>query len=197
MGDIRYFAARPGAVHTLRLLLVLAVLAVAAAPAQARVYGVIPADASGPNDAFLTNEILYATGVNNALEGASELCVVAAGSGDRGTARRTRPGGGRTRSSFQGTFPPQPIEGALLPGDMADPRRQRGSEDTDVASAQFTILPCAPGSECPTTIADAVLAQWKEAAAAARTGTGWACLNTSMFRSGGAGHGRQRTAELR
>ena len=171
-------------VTALRLLLALAVLAVAAAPAQARVYSVIPADAVGPNDAFLTNEILYAMGTNNALEGASDLCVVAAGSSDQGDCEEDATWGRPNAIVVQGTFPPQPIEGAPLPPGTWQILADNGDEDTDVVSAQFTVLPCAPGDECPTTIADAVMAQWKQAAAAARTGTGFACLNPRCSASG-------------
>ena len=159
-------------VTALRLLLALAVMAIAATPAQARVYSVIPADASGPNDAFLTNEILYAMGTSNALEGAAELCVVQAGSIDQGDCAEDAAWGSPNANVFQGTFPPQPIEGAPLPTGTWQILADNGDEDTDVVSAQFTVLACAPGDDCTTTISDAVMAHWKQAAVAARAGTG-------------------------
>src|SRR5688572_12243964 len=103
------------AVCAFGVLLALAVAAIAAGPAHARVTAVIPANADGPADSFLANEILYATGVNNALEGAAQLCVVPAGHSGEGTCPEDGIWGRPNAIASHGTFPPQPIVAPELP----------------------------------------------------------------------------------
>ena len=171
------------------LLLTLVVAAAVAGPAQARVTGVIPADADGPEDSFLANEILYATGVNNALEGAAQLCVVPAGHSGEGTCAEDGIWGRPNAIVFHGTFPPQPIVAPYLPPGTWRILADNGDGDSDppdVVSDQFTVSPCAPADDCSTVIADAVMAEWKQTAGEAGTGMAVACLASSVYNGGGS-----------
>src|SRR5687767_9614148 len=90
------------------------VACLAAAPAQATVTNVEAADQDGPNDSFYTNEILYAIGVNNALGGGAELCVVDAGVTE-GDCAEVAAWGSPNAIATHGTFPPQPIQARCCP----------------------------------------------------------------------------------
>ena len=167
------------------LLVVAAVAAVlVAAPAQATVTAVEAADQDGPDDSFFTNEILYAVGVNNALGGGAELCVVDAGVTD-GDCAEVAAWGSPNAIATHGTFPPQPIEAPLLPEGTYRILADNG-DDGDVVSSQFTVIPCSPGDDCSTELAQAQMQEWKDAAAAVRTGMGAFCLASSVH-SGAAG----------
>lgn len=171
---------------TVRILIVAALAVGAAAPpAGATITGVIPANQDGPNDSFFTNEILYATGVNNALSGAAQLCVVPAGT-TSGTCPEDGIWGRPNVISHHGTFPPTPIVAPHLPegtwrilGDNGD-----DGGPADVVSDQFTVLPCPAEDACSTAIADAQMQQWKDAAAQSRTGMAVACLATTVYNGG-------------
>jgi hypothetical protein len=167
-------------------LLVAAVVAcLAAAPAQATVTAVEAADQDGPNDSFYTNEILYAVGVNNALGGGAELCVVDAGVTD-GDCAEVAKWGSPNAIATHGTFPPQPIEAPLLPEGTYRILADNG-DDGDVVSSQFTVIPCSPGDDCSTELAQEQMQEWKNAAAAVRTGMGAMCLGSTVFSGGAAG----------
>ena len=167
------------------LLVAAVAMCLGAMPAQATVTSVEAANQDGPNDSFYTNEILYALGVNNALGGGAELCVVDAGVTD-GDCAEVAAWGSPNAIATHGTFPPQPIEAPLLPEGTYRILADNG-DDGDVVSSQFTVMPCSPGPDCSTELAQAQMQEWKDAAAAARTGMGAMCLGSTVFSGGGAG----------
>lgn len=158
----------------------------AAAPARATVSGVNPSDETGATkDDFFLNENLYVTGVNNALAGGAELCVVSAGT-TSGTCAESDGWGRPNVITFHGTFTGHPIDGApLQPGTwriLAD----NGADENDVVSITFTVSPCPEGDPCATELANAQMQAWKDTAAAARGGMGAICLGASLWKAGGA-----------
>ena len=177
----------PARVPGVRLLILAAVALLVAAPAaaQATVTAVEAANQDGPNDSFYTNEILYAVGVNNALGGGADLCVVDAGVTE-GECAETKAWGRPNAIATHGTFPPQPIVAPLLTEGTFRILADNG-ETGDVVSSQFTVMPCPPGDDCSTELALEQMQEWKDAAAASRTGMGAFCLASTVFSDGGAG----------
>lgn len=178
-------------------LLALVLCGVAAAPAQATVYAVAPADRDGPEETFQTNEALWAVGTANPMEGTNQLCVVEESAGASGDCVQDGLWGQPNAIATTGTYL-QPISSAGLPTGRYRILADNGDDGQDIISQPFTVVACTE-ADCSTAIADAELQQWKDAAQQSLSGPAAACLAatayTKSFRSvvGGAltGDGRQ------
>lgn len=169
-------------------ILALLALALSAGSAHATVSAVNAADESGTtDDQFFTNEILYASGVNNALAGGAELCVVPSHV-TSGTCREGEGGWGRPNViTVHGSFVAHPIVAPPLPPGTWRILADNGDDSTDVASAEtFTVSRCPEEMDCSETLANEQMQAWKDAAAASLTGMGAICLGSSLWKAGGA-----------
>lgn len=170
-----------------RVLLTVLVALSVPAPAHARIVSVVPAGQDGSaNDAFFTNEVLYATVVNDSFGGLAQLCVVPAGV-TSGECEEDGIWGRPNVVGTHGTFPALPIVAPYLPeGQWAILADNSEDPADDVISVQFTVTACPPGDACSTEIAQAQMQQWKDTAREARTGMAAACVSSTVY----AGEGK-------
>src|SRR4051794_2730129 len=122
-----------------------------AMPAHATVESVIPADDSGPNDTFHTNDALWAVGTANPTTGIGQLCVVELGTGV-GAGCETGSWGQPNTIGILGTYH-QPIVAPYLAPGTYRILGDNGDPAINVLSEPFTVVKCEV--DCTTDIADA------------------------------------------
>lgn len=159
----------------------------AAAPAQATIYAVAPADFEGPEDSFTTMDSLWVIGTSNPVEGAAQVCVVEA-SVTSGNCSEIAFWGSPNVISFMGTYH-QPIEAPALP--VGTYRILADNDDDpfddnqgDIVSQPFTVSPCT-GDACNIEVGLGVVQEWKATAAGARHGAEYYCSSAIAYRIGG------------